>query len=404
MELILHTSAQLERTLSHGAVLCTRESLDEHHLVHYRTKGSKNGVRQYQNEDGSLTPEGYRHYADMYGWGKNGARMARKAEKYTKKVDKINGTSSKKEKYKARLSELNKKATESIEKEKDQLAKKLAASSLASIKENIPGDDYDADLIDRNSETYANYIKRAERELPAAIKEGLDEHAKRRGVGLAVNDDYFRDLDAQLYAEDKIMSKVLKDAVDSAKTQADRNRAAEELIRVSEIYEADGEGMARLDLDSIDRMVHKRDKNLPAAQTYILSQLKDPLESTNDVIPEEAKKDGYSQEVRQRLIEEMREKSGDWYYGESKTEGHKKICDELNKIYDTYNDALEKVRSKHSGKALAEALKTNGPYQVALTKMRALEDDLMGQVLRDMGYPDTPENREQAMFFAYREH
>lgn len=32
------------------------------YLEHYRTKGSKNGVRRYQNEDGSLTPEGYRHY------------------------------------------------------------------------------------------------------------------------------------------------------------------------------------------------------------------------------------------------------------------------------------------------------------------------------------------------------
>lgn len=32
------------------------------YLEHYRTKGSKNGVRRFQNEDGSLTPEGYRHY------------------------------------------------------------------------------------------------------------------------------------------------------------------------------------------------------------------------------------------------------------------------------------------------------------------------------------------------------
>ena len=35
---------------------------DGEYLAHYRTPGSKNGVRRYQNEDGSLTPEGYRHY------------------------------------------------------------------------------------------------------------------------------------------------------------------------------------------------------------------------------------------------------------------------------------------------------------------------------------------------------
>lgn len=41
-----------------------QSSLDDgsEYLEHYRTKGSKNGVRRYQNEDGSLTPEGYRHY------------------------------------------------------------------------------------------------------------------------------------------------------------------------------------------------------------------------------------------------------------------------------------------------------------------------------------------------------
>ena len=41
-----------------------QSSLDDgsEYLEHYRTVGSKNGVRRYQNEDGSLTPEGYRHY------------------------------------------------------------------------------------------------------------------------------------------------------------------------------------------------------------------------------------------------------------------------------------------------------------------------------------------------------
>lgn len=38
-------------------------------LMHYRTKGSRNGVRLYQNPDGSLTPLGERHYREMYGYG-----------------------------------------------------------------------------------------------------------------------------------------------------------------------------------------------------------------------------------------------------------------------------------------------------------------------------------------------
>lgn len=50
-------------------VLCTREEAGERCLMHYRTPGSKNGERRYQNPDGSLTPEGYQHYKEMYGWG-----------------------------------------------------------------------------------------------------------------------------------------------------------------------------------------------------------------------------------------------------------------------------------------------------------------------------------------------
>ena len=35
---------------------------ESNYLMHYRTKGSKNGVRRFQNEDGSLTAEGREHY------------------------------------------------------------------------------------------------------------------------------------------------------------------------------------------------------------------------------------------------------------------------------------------------------------------------------------------------------
>jgi len=58
-----------------------KHSDDDNYLMHYRTKGSKNGERRYQREDGSLTPLGYMHYAAMYGWGKKTAKTrADKAE------------------------------------------------------------------------------------------------------------------------------------------------------------------------------------------------------------------------------------------------------------------------------------------------------------------------------------
>lgn len=42
--------------------LVTRDDFENRTLAHYRTEGSKNGVRLYQNKDGSLTPLGRIHY------------------------------------------------------------------------------------------------------------------------------------------------------------------------------------------------------------------------------------------------------------------------------------------------------------------------------------------------------
>lgn len=46
---------------------------------HYGVKGQKKGVRRYQNEDGSLKPEGYTHY------GRNPHPRTRKKKKLTLK-------------------------------------------------------------------------------------------------------------------------------------------------------------------------------------------------------------------------------------------------------------------------------------------------------------------------------
>lgn len=41
------------------------------YLAHDGVKNMKWGVRRWQNPDGTLTPAGKVHYAEMYGWGKN---------------------------------------------------------------------------------------------------------------------------------------------------------------------------------------------------------------------------------------------------------------------------------------------------------------------------------------------
>lgn len=49
-------------------------------LAHFRTKGSKNGVRRFQNEDGTWTPLGLRERKEREGWGDKETRRAAKRE------------------------------------------------------------------------------------------------------------------------------------------------------------------------------------------------------------------------------------------------------------------------------------------------------------------------------------
>ena len=43
---------------------------EDNYLAHYGVKGQRWGLRRYQNEDGSLTPEGQRQRAEMYGYNR----------------------------------------------------------------------------------------------------------------------------------------------------------------------------------------------------------------------------------------------------------------------------------------------------------------------------------------------
>ena len=66
-----------------GLTLIPKDYADSNVLVHHGVKGQKHGVRQYQYENGGLTPLGYIHYKEMYGWGD------KKPRKYKNEPDKV---------------------------------------------------------------------------------------------------------------------------------------------------------------------------------------------------------------------------------------------------------------------------------------------------------------------------
>ena len=60
----------------------------EDYLMHFRTKGSKNGVRRYQNPDGSWTEAGLAERRKREGWGDSESRKEKKAQKRVEKAEK----------------------------------------------------------------------------------------------------------------------------------------------------------------------------------------------------------------------------------------------------------------------------------------------------------------------------
>ena len=59
----------------------------EDYLMHFRTKGSKNGVRRFQTESGEWTPLGLKERREREGWGDGETKKARKLQKKVEKAE-----------------------------------------------------------------------------------------------------------------------------------------------------------------------------------------------------------------------------------------------------------------------------------------------------------------------------
>lgn len=95
----------------------------EYYLAHHGIKGQKWGIRRYQNEDGTLTPEGRARYLDSNGEEK-GLTIGKRLEMKLNKA--ISNRNEKKAKEEARIKETAKKYSEAMAK-----ANELSAQSDA---------------------------------------------------------------------------------------------------------------------------------------------------------------------------------------------------------------------------------------------------------------------------------
>ena len=177
-----------------SVMFATQESSGAY-LMHFRTKGSKNGVRLYQNKDGSLTPLGRIHYG------------VNKKEKLAKKE------------YKAELKSAknDSKAAKAIAKSA-RFDKKLAKTVVKSTKHGLSQEEWE--------QTYRKAI--------------IQSHKLR-----------INSLEAQLKAErGKLKLQKLRRKIDKA-NKADAKQAKQAMKEFDDLYNS----LSKDDASAVDAMV-----------------------------------------------------------------------------------------------------------------------------------------------------
>ena len=394
MSLVLYTSEQLETSLSHGAILCTVEQMDNYYLMHYRTKGSKNGVRRYQNEDGSLTSEGYQHYADMYGWNKR----LNKAQKYQDRAD---------------------RADQKVQ----DLSRKLAEAKVKSDRANLKMIRYN-DKLARKDEKMQKYVNEDGSLNDKALNKytyttGVPGERKMSLVGrLKFGNEYSNKFNED--SKNKATEKLRK-SVPDAPANADR-KTLEKAWEDSERKKFDqdewnNEAAVKLanKMKNIDSLSSKE-----KIQTgdEVLRRLKNGMEDTN------LSDDAWTgvRAMQDWLVDQVYDKAGSINAGEYKTGTNaakaneaveatwKQLSDREDQIkkeigYKSYNgsagrnDSAKIKAAKKERERLETALRKDSVWSSLDKQYSSNMDNVMGAILKDLGFSDTPSNR--SILYAY---
>lgn len=184
-----------EARLCGDAMALPTGMISEDYLMHFRTKGSKNGVRRYQQTDGTWTPLGLKLRKEREGWGET--KKERKAEKRVAKAEK---KAVKAEKKAARVKEKNERA---------------AAAKERLLKSKKHGDDLSG-LSDAELQQKINRVK-MEQEYKELTKSPL----------LKIGEKAFAN-----YVENRVRRAELKE--NQAKREVDLKRIEADIIRSKE--------------------------------------------------------------------------------------------------------------------------------------------------------------------------
>lgn len=405
-----------EESLSHGIVLCTQEQYEDY-LMHYRRGGEKKGVRRWQNEDGSLTPEGYKHYAEMYGWGKKLKKAEKLQEKADKAADKADKASRKADDDYVKAHNANRKnerrGTERSQEKAD------AANDRADLsKENAEFKSVKARQAQRKASDYADKLQRKEDKMSKYVDENGDLNEKalnKYTYATGVLGERKMSLVGRLkfgneYADkfnERYKNKMTKEET-KAWEEDEKKKFDEES---SEEYRQIKRARTMEELDTVHNEVmsdfeNRSDADKKKLGDRVLKSLDDASKAGLGDGDDKTNWEG----LQNWLMDRVYEKSGsmnsmDYKRGTNAEKAEAKVRDAYKQLSDREDQiAKEHGLSRNSSKEkerkrLEALLKNDSIWKKLDSDFNRVNDDVAGAILKDIGFSDTPANR--SLLWAY---
>lgn len=305
-------------------------------LTHHGIKGMKWGIRRYQNKDGSLTSAGREHY----GTGEGNKKSGSKDDKYAsvKKAASRGGI----------IGGLVERARV---KRKEKAAKKAEAKAEKQSK------------VEEKKQSYQvkRFVNKDGSLTSEGVKKYFDGNSDDKNLTKAGKRAFFND-DGSFTELGKKQVELRKDFLwDLNDDEIKRWFTDKESLRRDIEKDLDTSGIK----DKNEKLKH---------ETAILDrcQWTPERESTWKEV-----------ETYVMLQKKTKSESGDWYFSEGVSPGFKKYVAESDKIRNEQWD----VRKKYGW--------NSEQYKSLEDKQGKLDDEMLGTVLRDIGYEDNEESRRK---------
>lgn len=197
------------------------------YLAHFRTRGSKNGVRRYQTESGEWTPLGLRERAKREGWGSE-ERKARRAERKAERAEKRAAASTARKERIAAYKEERRKNN----------PKTMTTEELKAKIER-------AELEKEYRELYKSPARQLGEKIVQRYFENKEAKAKRMDEQRARDFEMMKMKEQTKQAEIRKSETEARSKADSARAEADKAKAATDKLDIEK-----GTRMKQLKLDT----------------------------------------------------------------------------------------------------------------------------------------------------------